>query len=123
MKISPKRIAALLGFSSLLLAMPARADVPALAWAEYRMDSTVGDCIDKTTQAMEKQGIKINPDYGRGIVAGNTDKVKVVTECFSVAQTTVVLIIVSGADENETINILTKLQEAIPHIKPSEFEL
>jgi|GEM_PF-2763787 len=104
MKKGSKAVAALLGFSSLLLTLPAKADAPALYWWRETVNYSIAGCYNQAEQIMREQGLQ-DIEVGKEDVYGHTDNAAVAVSCFKNGRETVALIIVTGSDNTEVKNL------------------
>lgn len=111
MKTTRTGVAALLGFGSILLSLPALADYPALFWWRESISSSVRECYSQAESAMRQQGLQ-GIEVGNSDVYGHTDNAAAAITCFPSGGKTQVVIMVTGSDTSEVRDIREALKKA-----------
>ncbi|MEO0491065.1 MAG: hypothetical protein AAFW84_10485 [Cyanobacteria bacterium J06635_15] len=99
------------GLGLLALAMPAKANAPGIFYSWRSLDTTVTQCVSQAEAAMttiELLDISVDPTS----VAGRTEDSTAVFVCLDNGVDTTVMVIVSGDNEDEAIEVREALKSA-----------
>ncbi|MBD0336970.1 MAG: hypothetical protein ICV62_15885 [Cyanobacteria bacterium Co-bin13] len=105
-----QRIAsAALGLGILSAATAAQADAPGVFYSWRALDANVTQCLDRAGQALASQNLEgIQADLNS--VGGSTDETTAIFVCLEDEQSTTVMVIVSGANEEAAVSLREALK-------------